>query len=491
MNATAQTAPTDVSFASVEAKPAGERMTIMTKQLQEVQSAELRKLLDRQNELIERLNQVANINDVAVAERQRAIIEADLASTREEIAKRTENVGVMAAELMALYDELGLQAQKANADSPDDDVIRQKAERTLTEAMRLQAEAEAAVTAAQAAVTEAKDGWFPIGKAAKITAAEDALSTAIAAVEPQAKAVEAAKSGIVAAEAQIQVNRAERIRNASLAENFALVRQFTANAVTVLREDVEQTETRRAVTEKALSSALTAKATVARDLDATRDELGRLQRDLEREARTLSEIPDQGSEAYAVQQTVVTQLEQTLTEKRGVELKLNTRLISLTAAIEANKSSLAGLTTQRDTSEVLIIKLDVAEKTAAILGHNIDRMIKNTTQETASDALDRANDKMIIGSVELGIQAEVASAKARNDAIERHEDLMKRLHAVRGSGDQAMATEAVRYAEVDKRIRQGYAEKGIDLDMSHLQAAAKAFEERRGPAPSDATEVTY
>lgn len=474
------------------AAPPEQRLLDMNHKLADIQSAQLKKLLERQQELIERVSALASITDVADAERQRAIIQADLESVRIEIAKRNENVGVMAAELFALYDELGLQAQKANTDSPEDQAKRDRAKATLQAAMDALAVARANKQTADDAVTTAEGGWNPFGKEAKVKTAKAGVTTAEEAVTAAEAVLATAESGIAEVEAQIEIDRADRIRHASLSENFALIRQFTGNATKTLREDIDATEERRTMTDKALTSALTKKAETARTLDALRDTMKSLERDLARENGALGEIPDQGSSAYAEQQKVVTDLETQMVTSRGEELKLNTMLMALNAAIEANRSSLAGLTSQRDTAGVFVIKLEVAEKTAAILGLNIDRMVKNTTQEAASDALDRASDKMILTTVELGIQAEVASAKLRNEAIARHDTLMDKLHSARQSGDQAMSTEAARYIELDTAIRRGYAERGIDLDMGHLQAAAESVGIARKPAPvTEATDVQY
>ena len=482
----------EVSVAALVAEaPPEQRMDDLTQQLADIQRNELHSLLDRQNALIERLHSLAELDNLQDAERQKAIIEAELGTTREEIQKRTHNVGVMAAELMALYDELGLQAQRVDEDSPEDEERRTAAQQAIQNAMQRVADLRAAVTLAEHEREKAENSWWPIGKKSKIVAAIKEVARANIRVEQAKPAIAESQQAALEVEAQIEVDKADRIRRASLAENFSLIREFTANAVSVLTEDRDKTEARRGVTENALNSALQKKAEVARALDALRDELQTMNRDLERERKALNEIPDQGSEAYANQLKIVSELEQTVTEKSGEELKLNTQSMSLTAAVEANKSSLAGLTVQRDTAEVFIIKLETAEKTASILGHNIDRMIKNTTQETASDALDRANDKMIVGAIELGVRAEVSSAKARNDAIERHKALMTQLTAARGAGDQAVAIEAERYMALDAEIRQGYADRGIDIDMGHLQAAAEAFA-NRGSAPAANTEsVTY
>lgn len=472
--------------------PPEQRLLDMNHRLADIQSAQLRGLLERQDALIARVNALASITDVADAERQRSIIDADLQTVRVEIAKRNENVGVMAAELFGLYDELGLQAQKANTDSPEDAVKRQRAQSAVQSAMEAVATAKANVATAKGKVATTEGGWNPIGKSERIEAAKAEVVTAEAAVTDAEAALSTAQTGIGEVEAQIEIDRADRIRHATLSENFTLIRQFTENATRTLREDIEATEGRRSMTATALTSALTKKAETARDLDALRDKMRSLERDLSRENVALGEIPDQGSSAYAEQQKIVTEIETKMVTSRGEELKLNTMLMALNAAIEANRSSLAGLTSQRDTAGVFVIKLEVAEKTAAILGHNIDRMVKNTTQEAASDALDRASDKMIITTVELGIQAEVASAKLRNEAIARHDTLMDKLHSARASGDQAMSTEAARYIELDSTIRKGYAARGIDLDMGHLQAAAESVGIARKPAPvTDTTSVEY
>lgn len=471
--------------------PPEQRLLDMNHRLADIQSAQLKSLLEKQQVLIERVNALASITDVADAERQRAIIEADLESVRIEIAKRNENVGVMAAELFGLYDELGLQAQKANTDSPEDQAKRDRAKAALQAAMDALATARANKQTADDAVTTAEGGWNPFGKEAKVAAAKAGVTTAEEAVRAAEAVLKTAELAISEVDAQIEVDRADRIRHASLSENFALIRQFTENATKTLKEDIEATETRRGVTDKALTSALTKKAETARTLDALRDTIRTLERDIQREDAALREIPDQGSAAYAEQQQIVTRLEADMVVKRGDELKLNTLLMALNAAIEANRSSLAGLTSQRDTAEVFVIKLETAEKTAAILGHNIDRMVKNTTQEAASDALDRASDKMILTTVELGIQAEVASAKLRNEAIARHDTLMDKLHSARQSGDQAMSAEAARYIELDSAIRKGYAARGIDLDMGHLAEAAASVGTVRKPPVTESADVTY
>jgi hypothetical protein len=456
--------------------------------VQQIRSQQLSSLLARQDELIERLNSLADVENVAMAERQRAIIQTDLESVRHQIVIRQENVGVLAGELFALYDQLGLRAQRANVDSSEDTAKRARAAKELGDAEQALIDARVAVLAAETAVTATEQGFWPFGKADRVSAAQANLETARLNVTTAEQAVETARDGVAAAEVQIEIDKAERIRTASLSESFALIRQFTEQATRVLKEDISLTEERRGITEKALNSAVTKKAETARALDTVRDELAKLQRDIAREQAALSEIPDHGSAAYADQSKIVVELEQKLTAKTGEELKLNTLHISLTAAIEANRSSLAGLTVQRDTSEVYVIKLETAEKTAAVLGHNIDRMIKNTMQQTAADALDRVSDSMTEAAISLGIEAEVASARARNDALRRHEELMRRLRGLRGVGDQAMAAEAARYADLDARTRAGYKEMGIDLDMGHLAAAAEAFAAKKEPMqqPADA-----
>ena len=326
--------------------------------------------------------------------------------------------------------------------------------------------------------TTVEGSWMPIGRKAKVTAAIRVIESLKKHDVQAKKDLKTAQDNIAVVEEQIEVDKRDRVRKASLAENFALIRQFTSNATDILTSDIEETATRASQTEKALNSALKKKVETARALDALRDELQNLERDLIRERNALDEIPDQGSSEYAEQQTIVAELDLKMTDSKGIELKLNTTHMAMTQAIEANKSSLAGLKVQRDTAEVYHIKLSTAEKTAEIMGRNIDRMIKNTFQETASDSLDRVTDKMTMTSLVMGIKAEKASVKGRNDAIKRHDKLMENMKLARSDGDKAVAFEAQRYMEIDKKIRQGYKERGVDLDMSHLVSAAAVFEAR-------------
>ena len=496
-----------------------QRSKDMQARIQEIQSAQMRTQLDRQNQLIARLEQLSSLNDVEERTRQRRIIEAELSTVRTEIAKRTENVGVLAFELFGLYDELGMQAMTSKEDTEADKAKRAAAQLTVGISKENVGVAKAKLASynledptsvsslrkaeLEKALADLEGSLFAFAKGGQIAGAKDILTAfektqaaELAAAETRLAsaetAVAAAETAFIESEAQIEIDKADRIRKASLSENFALIGEFTKQAKTLLREDADATEERRALTEKALGSALAKKAEAARELDSTRDQLQKLQRDHDRETRALNEIPDRGTEAFAVQQQVVSGIELQLTAARGAELKLNTQHMSLTAAIEANKSSITGLQTQRDTAEVFIIKLDTAEKTAHILGKNIDRMIKNSLKETATDALDRASDRMVLTAFELGIQAEVASGKIRNDALARHEEIMAKLLSARDSGDQAVAIEAQRYLEMDARIRQGFKNRGLDVDMSHLQAAAQAFETRQPVAPATPDEaITY
>ncbi len=452
------------------------RSSVVHDKLKEIQSNSMRKLLERQNELIERLEGLSEIPNMAEAERQRAIIEADLQSVRIEYAKRQEDVGVLVNELFALYDELGLQSKIAGEDSSEDITKRKDAVDAVTNATVSIKGLEAALVQARVDKSEAEGSWMPIGRKTKVAAAEQVVAGLKKDIVQAKKDLETAQGNIAVVEEQIEVDKRDRVRKASLAENFALIRQFTNNATTILKSDIEETADRANQTEKALNSALKKKVETARALDALRDELQDLERDLVRERNALDEIPDQGSTNYAEQQTVVAKLDLEMTDKKGTELKLNTTHMAMTQAIEANKSTLAGLKVQRDTAEVYYIKLTTAEKTAEIMGRNIDRMIKNTFQETASDSLDKVTDSMTITTVVLGIKAEKASSKNRNDAIERHDELMKNMKLARDDGDKAIAFEAQRYMAIDKKIREGYKDRGVDLNMSHLASAAAVFE---------------
>lgn len=494
------------------------RQADMEARIEQIQSSQLRSMLDKQNDLISRLEGLASLNDVSKAEEQRLIIEAELADVRAEIAKRQENVGVLAYELFGLYDELGMKASASKEDN-EEDVAKREASKTAVENARKNVGAAEAKLASldadndesqagkelaglQQALTEAGSDWKFWARAANVAAAEEAIN-AFETANVQAKfhaetAIETAQAAVLEAEeaeaevhAQIEIDKADRVRTASLKENFALIAEFTRQATTVIKEDIAETEERRMVTEKALSSALKARRDTAAELDEVRDGITKITRDHAREQDALAEIPDQSSADYAEQHARVVDFENQLTEARSEELKLNTRHMSLTAAIEASRSSVAGLTTQRDTAEVFLIKLQTAEKTAHLLGENIDRMIKMTMGETASDALDQGMDKMIHTAHALGIQAQVSSGKIRNNAIERHDEMMRRLVNARDAGDEAMAIEGERYIQLDEKLRKGYGDLGVDVDMSHLEAAAKAFSEREVPAKGPTDEIVY
>ncbi len=453
-------------------------ISVLHDKLKAIQSNSLRKLLEKQNEILERIAGLAELPDMMEAERQRAILEADLKSVRAEYAKRSEQTGVLVNELFAMYDELGMKYNVIREDTEEDKAKRQFAKDAIVNATKHIGELEAKIAEAKRDQKDAENAWFPFGKKAKIAKAKaNVESLEIALVKAKEKLQEA-QDNLAVVEEQIEVDKADRIRKASIAENIALIREFTEQTVRLYNQEIENTEVLVDRTEKALSSALTKKREVARELDALRDEMKTLERDLAREQNALDEILDHGSSEYAEQQEVVTDMELKMTEMRGKELKLNTSHMAMTQAVEANKSSLAGMKVQKDTAEVFVIKLTAAEKTADILGQNIEQMQRNTDQETSADTLDQVGDKVIATTVVMGIEAEAASADIRNKAIERHDELMKQIHAARSTGDEAMAVHAARYLELDAKIREGYKARGIDLDMSHLAAAAESFSKK-------------
>jgi chromosome segregation ATPase len=468
-------------------------VSILHDKLRAIQSNSLRKLLAKQNEILERIAGLAELPNMMEAERQRAILEADLKSVRAEYAKRSEQVGVLVNELFAMYDELGMKANVAREDSNDDKAKRKAAKDAVDEAVKLIGTLEARIAQAEKDKEEVENSWWPIGKQAKIEDAKESIENLKQQLSRAKERLEEAKDGIAVVEEQIEVDKADRVRKASVSENITLIREFTQQTTNILSEEVENTGIRIDQTEKALASALTKKRETARDLDELRDEIKSLERDLARERNALDEILDKGSSEFAEQQKIVTDLELQMTEMSGKEVKLNTTHMSMTQAIEANKSSLAGMKVQKDTAEVFLIKLSAAEKTAEVLGRNIEQMQKNAMQETASDTLDRVTDKVILTTVTMGIEAEAASGNIRNEAIERHDELMRQIHAARGAGDEVMAAHAAKYLELDAKIRKGYKDRGIDLDMGNLVAAAASFEQSTAEIDTEVkeAEVTY
>ncbi len=490
MNATTQVTPAEVAeavpFERTQVAKAVE-ITVNHDKLEAIQSGRIQELMKHENELLDRIAALADIRNEVERDRQQSILNADLRNVRTERVKHQEDVGILATELFALYDELGMQTSKAREDTPADIALHEAAKGRLLQAMQAVAEANARVTTAEAEVEKAKNSWFFKGR--KTEQANAVLEMGRAAVTRAEEAVTVAQAGIKETEAQVEINKRDRVRKASLGENFALIRLFTNDAISALKKDYDATVVRVEMTEKALKSALEKKRVTARQLDETRDAITIKDRDLVREQAALEEIVDVGSPDYADQEAIVAGIRNEQAQLKGKELELNTTHMAMTQAAAANESSLLGLRVQSETTNVYIIKLTNAEKTAEILGRNIDQMVKNTQQEVASDALDRVTDKMTMTAVKLGIKAEVASAKTRNDAIERHHDLMASLTVTRETGDKAVATEAARYLELDAVIRQGYKERGVDLNMSHLEAAMRAVTGQ--PVQDAGGEVAY
>ena len=431
----------------------------LQEKVKEIQQGKLQLLFDESDAIQARINELAKLPNKIDAARQKAILEAEHTNVRAEIAKRSADVGTLTNAIFALLDKLGLQTQKAGDDSPADIAKRDSALQKITIAQE-------SLAGAKTQESEARNAWW--GKDKKIAAA-------MMVVRRAEESLRAAEDNVAVVEEQIGVDKRERIRNASLSENFALLRQLTERTVAIRQDDVDQSIERADSTERSLKSALEKRLESSQKLEEVRKSVQDLAKQLDTEERALSEIADQSSPLYAQQSIVVTEMQQKMTALKGEELILNSDVMSKTLVIEASRSTLGGLRVQIDTGKVHIIKLTHAEKNAQILGQNIDRMVKNVTGETASDSLDRTMDNLVFTSVELGIEAEVASADARNKAIERHGEMMQRVHEVRALGDEAMAKHAHQYLELDAQIRQGYKDRGIDIEMSNLAAAASTI----------------
>lgn len=353
--------------------------------------------------------------------------------------------------------------------------------------------AQPAVDAAHAAVKKADAA---IAAAAhKIAQSQRVVDTAQARTEAAQEKVAKAEQAVVEAEQgikdameQVRVNREDRVRNASLTENFKLVDRFTGEALTVLDEDLKAMRERQVSTQKTLDAAFPARVETGRELDAKKDEIERLNRDLKREQQTLTEYPDQKSPEYLEQSKLVAEIEEELTRATGEELQLNTRLMALTAAVEGARSTLAGLTTQIDTAEVFKIKFETGRKAAELMAKNIDQLMKGTMNETGHDALDQSLTMMTVGAVDIGIHAEASSLRLRNETLERAAGMMDQIRTLRDAGDQVQAEEAQRYLELDARLRAGYAERGLDVDMGHLMEAAAEAQAEMTPATDGASE---
>lgn len=428
----------------------------LQERIKDIEQNKLQTLFDEADAIQERIKELAKLPDKIAADRERAILEANDRSVRAEIAKRSEDAGTLTNAIFALLDKLGLQTQEAG-DETQSDIAKREAAKEAFSAASL------ALAAAKLKMQSAEGAWF--FKGAKIEAAKSEIET-------KQKTFDLAEIGLADIEEQIKADARDRIRNASLAENFALLRKLTEKTVKIRQADVDASIERADSTQKSLASALEKRLENAKLLEQARNDLDKVSKELETEERALNEIPDQSSPLYAQQSIVVAGLQQKLTELKGQELALNSDVAAKTLVIEASRSMLTGLRVQIDTGKVNIIKLQHAEKNATILGLGIDRMVKNSIDETAADKLDMSMDKMVITSVELGIQAEVASAEMRNQAIKRYDEMMEQLHKIRTTGDEAMAKKAQDYLELDAKIREGYKQRGVDIEMSNLGAAA-------------------
>ena len=156
----------EVSFQDFETEALS--AAVVHDKLQTLQSTKIQELMKRENELIERVQALAEIPDANERTRQEAIIEADLKSVRAERVKHQEDIGALATELFALYDELGMQTTAAGKDAQVDITKRQNAQDAVKRAME-------AVASAKAAKTAAEDHWWPFGKDTKVDNADTAL----------------------------------------------------------------------------------------------------------------------------------------------------------------------------------------------------------------------------------------------------------------------------------------------------------------------------
>lgn len=459
----------------------------MQKAIEAIAGNKLKELLAHEAELHAEIDRLSSLENENRDSRLISVKQADLETTRAEIAKRGEDLATLSYSIAGEMDVFGRLSGDALQDNEEDIAKKEAANDALNRAEKALITAESTKTAAEnsltdfeTAKTKAKNS-FIFGRKKRVAAADQHLRivkqrilNAQSAIEAAENNLEEAKTNIPIVLEQVEVDKRTRIKDASLEETYALISKWVAQAKNILKDDISEYTVRIVETKEASSKAIERRQKAAERMRAAEIRLTELEANYDTCETDRSDITDRTDPTY---QKITKQMEELAIELDAAknEKKLAEGSFSdAEIAAKERSTSLKALTAQNELAKHQFNKFVISEETAHFIGQNIEVLVKGSVREVLNESLDKGIHKMTITVYEVAQKLRVSSGKQLGDMQERKLEVLEILEELDGETDEAVAINNQRLADVTQKLREGYSQKGADPDeMSNLAAAAE------------------
>jgi hypothetical protein len=458
----------------------------LKEQISAISSDKLKQLLEDEAEL---RAEVERLSSIKGEEKKLEMKEASLVNVRAELMKRGEDMASMSSAIAAHAESFGHHTVDAYKDTDEDTAKRENAGKRLSDARESVGKAKAKLesldlvspsSTASTAKAEIEESWnfltkttrlekFMTQHAADVISAETELETAEAAV------ISADENILLVAE-QTELDKRDRIKNASLEQTYEFIASLVSASVKILDGDIADYDEAVTRTNQSLSGAIAKRRDVSQALRDAQDELAKKQRekaDIDRDLEDFTDRTDPQYQGLSVTAETLTAEISHLTN----EVQLQEGVFSdMELAVKENQASIAAMTMQKRLAERHRNKFRAIERTARDIGQNLVLMVKGMSREGIMESLDKGTNKMSVAVFDAARKVQISAARQLSDMVERRVDVMKELEEINKSADGVLADEVKRYSDVAEKMRRGYGEQGLDVEnMSSLSEAAALF----------------
>ncbi len=462
-----------------------EQATTLEEQIQQIASGKLKELFQQEAELKAEIDRLSSIGSEAGKMRLK---EADLQTVRVDIAKRSEDLASLAYAMAAEMESFGQLSGTAFADNSDDIAMRTAATERLNNVQSALSRSQIELDLAKSEKTDAESltqlPWILKGlngRETKISAAQSKLKTASSDVSKNEVLLTEAQENIVVVEEQIQTNKRERLREASLLETYERISGWVTQAKNILKKDIAEYELRLAQTKKSKAEAIERRIIASGRISTARDMIASLNVKLLEKQSDQSDITDRTDTSYQKLEAEINDIVADL-DYQNNELKLaESGFTDAEIAVKERNASIMALTAQAELAKHQFNKFVVTEESANIIGRNIEVLVKGGDRAIINESLDKAGHKMTIVVFDLSNKTAIAAARQLNNMKERNLEVLQHLGEIDQEADSVLAVELKRNAEISQRLREGYEKQGLDVEeMSSLSAAAEIAQQVGG-----------
>ncbi len=425
-------------------------------------------LLNQADQLAVQAKSAAQIDDTKQRAVQMEIINSNMEGLLSKISEYREDTAELIAGLEATFEKLGHDLSQLQKPLPEDLKIVDRA-REYMASLDFNNPASAAslrLSELQGALTETESAWNPIGKAAKVAEAKQAVESFRL---QNASDVAAAQTAIVEAQAEVERLRRKRIREADFDKQFERFIALASQIQAKLLENVKKAEIRMVETRRELNESLAARETLAGDISRLQEEITTIENDVMALESSVATATSQEDRARLEKQ--LGDVTQRLADMNGKKQEMEIAFNSFEAAVRKHETMLSTIQVQCDNQRSHARKLSVDSKARFVQAQNLVLVIQNTSQEDAASRIHSVGSTLDRQSMEIAARALVASERERLKMYQGHESDMKGFAEITGALAEGRAAIAIEDAEIAARMQQNF---GINpLDSSWLHIAEK------------------